>query len=176
MDILKVQARARELLDILDEDPSKWAEHGPELSRLGRVLTGSEQPSYEAGDMDPTPDWGAGSVDSVPCGQAKKGLRCTWPKGHEKDDVPHVAGDGECIAAVWPADDAEEPAPPATGFTPGDPDPTPGWGPVVLGVGDGFPECPARQGGLRCTWRSGHEKENIPHVAGDGTRIVAVWG
>lgn len=49
---------------------------------------------FHVGDPDPTPD-----VNGE-CGDLHRGYVCTWPKGHA-DSLPHVAGTGTTIAAVW---------------------------------------------------------------------------
>lgn len=51
---------------------------------------------YKVGDPDPTPDeW----ETYEECEATKGGAMCTWLKGH--DGIPHVAGDGNTIVAVW---------------------------------------------------------------------------
>lgn len=52
----------------------------------------------------------------------------------------------------------------------GDTDPTP-----ELGDSGGYCDAQDADGGPYCTWPADHDPE-IPHVAGSGIRIMAVWG
>lgn len=57
----------------------------------------------------------------------------------------------------------------------GEPDPT--YVPARLRQHLGSSHCPATRSGYCCTWRDPiHVSRGVPHVAGDGRRVRAVWG
>lgn len=62
-----------------------------------RAITALPPRSFHVGDPDPTPDH---LPYKESCYAAHRGYLCTWPKGHA-DSLPHVAGTGERIVAVW---------------------------------------------------------------------------
>ena len=55
---------------------------------------------YRVGQNDPTPD-GLRVKEMCSTADPEDRYYCTWQKGHLAEGLPHVAGTGTAIAAVW---------------------------------------------------------------------------